>query len=613
MTEYTIENISQVSTSPGVYLMKDNNRKIIYVGKAKNLKKRLLSYFNKTEHPDIKTGILVKKIACIEIIITGTENDALMLESNLIKRFRPRYNVILKDSQQYPSLCLSIKEPFPNLTVVRKTQKDNALYFGPFTSPGAVYQTLKFINKNFKLRKCKTSVFKTRTRPCLNWQIGTCLGPCCLNVDKNVYNEIVKEIILFLKGQTPSLIQKIKKEMQESAKQQNYELAAKLRDKMFALKKTIKKQVMITTDFKDRDILAAARSHEKIMVTLLTVRGGYLIGSRNFPFTETFADNSEVIETFIYQYYEKANFIPREILTSIPVKHRQLTQDYLKKLNNKKVSILTPRRGEKMNLINMAVKNAENGLEYLISSSEADKSFLIRLQNCLKTKQIPEQIECFDNSNISGTSPVAGMVVFKNGKPLKSAYRTYKIKTVTEHDDYAYMAEVLKRRYGKEKNSQPFPDLLIVDGGKGQLNIAVSVIRDIGIEGRFDIIGIAKKDKKAGETRDKIYKPGRANPVNMGKDNSLLFFLQQIRDETHRFAISFHRRQRGKKSFGSALDFIPGVGLQRKKALLKYFGSVKKIQAATLEELEAVPGINKLIAKAILSHLKSKKNPGSRS
>ncbi|MDM8538655.1 excinuclease ABC subunit UvrC, partial [Desulfobacterales bacterium HSG17] len=452
---------------------------------------------------------------------------------------------------------------------------------------------------------------------------GTCLGPCCLDVDKDVYNEIVKEIILFLKGQTPDLIQKIKKEMQESAEKQNYELAAELRDKMFALKKTIEKQVMISTDYKDRDILAFARSHEKIMLTMLSVRGGYLIGSRNFPFSETFAEDSEVIETFIHQYYEKANFIPGEILTSIPVEHTQITQRYLESLqdknqkyknqNNKnrkykKVSILTPQKGEKMSLIHMAVKNAENGLEEFISSSEADKSLLTRLQDCLKTKQIPARIECFDNSNISGTSPVAGMVVFENGKPLKSAYRTYKIKTVTEPDDYASMAEVLARRYGKGVNSQPFPDLLMVDGGKGQLNIAVSVIRDLGIEGRFDIIGIAKHDEKAkktksGETRDKIYKPGRANPVNMGRDDSLIFFLQQIRDETHRFAISFHRKQRGKKALGSALDFIPGVGLQRKKALLKHFGSIKKIRAATLEQLGEVPGINEKLGEAILKQL----------
>ncbi|QTA81241.1 UvrABC system protein C [Desulfonema limicola] len=600
---YTPENISQVSSNPGVYLMKDNKGNIIYVGKAKNLRKRISSYFQKSEHPDLKTGLLVKKIAFFETIITESENNALMLESNLIKHFKPRYNIILKDGRQYPSLCLNIKEPYPSLTVVRKTKKDGALYFGPYTSPGAAYQTLKIINKNFKLRKCKTSVFKTRTRPCLNWQIGACLGPCCLDVDKDLYNEIVKEIILFLKGRTPDLIQKIRKEMQESSEKQNYELAAELRDKISALKKTIEKQVIVTTDFIDRDIAAIARSHERIMVNLLSVRGGFLINSQNFPFTQTLADDSEIIETFIHQYYEKTNFIPKEILTSIPLENTQITLDYLEKIKHEKISILTPQRGEKMSLVNMAVKNAKQGLKDFILS-ETDESFLTRLltrlQTCLKAKQFPRRIECFDNSNISGTSPVAGMVVFENGKPLKSGYRKYKIKTVQEPDDYAYMAEILKRRYGRGEDFMPFPDLLMVDGGKGQLNTAVSVIRELGIEGRFDIIGIAKKDEKTGETRDKIYKPGRSNPVNMGKDNSLIFFLQQIRDETHRFAISFHRSQRGKKSLGSILDSIPGVGLKRKKDLLNHFGSIKKIQAATLEQIKAVPGISAKTAEAVL-------------
>lgn len=601
---FNTENISKVSTGPGVYLMKDSSQKIIYVGKAKNLRKRLASYFNKSEHPDLKTGILVKKIADIETIVTGTENNALMLESNLIKKHRPRYNVLLKDGKRYPSLRLDQNEAYPNLQVVRKTKKDKALYFGPYTSPGAVHQTLKIINKNFKLRKCKTNVFKTRTRPCLNYQIGACLGPCCLDVDKGEYNEIVKEIILFLKGRTPDLIQKVKKEMQEAAENRDYENAAQLRDKMFALEKTIEKQVMVTTDFQDRDILAIARSHGKTMLTLLSVRGGYLIGSRNFPFTETFARDSEIIETFIHQYYQKANFIPRQILSSVPLEHAQTICDFLESLDKKKVSILIPKRGEKMKLVKMAVKNAQNRLKEFISSSEADKSLLTALQNRLKTKQMPCRIECFDNSNISGTSPVAGMVVFENGKPLKSAYRKYIIKTVIEHDDYAYMDEVLKRRFGKKDNTQPFPDLLIVDGGKGQLNIAVSVIRDLGIEGQFDIIGIAKKDKNTGEKTDKIYKPGRANPVNMGRDDSLIFFLQQIRDEAHRFAISFHRSRRSKKSIGSVLDFITGVGMQRKKALLKHFGTIKKIRAATIEELTAVPGISKNLAETIINQIR---------
>ncbi len=597
------KKLSGVPSEPGVYLMKDADGSIIYVGKARNLRKRIASYFKALGQLDLKTGVLVKKIFTFETIITRTEKEALILESNLIKRHRPRYNIILKDGKRYPSLRLDTKSPYPNLNIVRKTAKDGDMYFGPFASSHAVRQTLKIIHKTFKLRKCKTRDFHSRSRPCLNYQIEACLAPCCISVDKDTYNEIVKEVVLFLKGRTPYLINKIKKEMMSAAKAQKYEKAAILRDKIFALEKTLEKQISVTTDFIDRDVIALARSPESSIITLFNVRGGYLLGTQHFHFAETMSTDAEMTGTFIRQYYEKTHFVPKEILAPVLPEDVSLLEDWLRDIKGQRVRLLCPKRGEKARLLKMTLLNAENELKIKIASETADMDMLARLQRKLKMDKIPFTIECFDNSNISGTNPVAGMVVFEKGKPKKSKYRKYRIKTVTEHDDYAYMAEALKRRYGKGEESKPFPDILMVDGGKGQLNIAVSIIKELKVNKDLEIIGIAKKDEKKGETVDKVYKPGRKNPIGFGREGDLLLFLQRIRDEAHRFAISYQRRLRTKTSMRSRLDDIPGIGKKRKETILKHFGSIKKIRAATLEELSALSGMNNKAAEAVLKEL----------
>lgn len=606
-----LDKLSRVSSEPGVYIMKDSGGMVIYVGKARNLRKRLVSYFTKSQagslHLDIKTGILVKKISNFETIITGTEKEALILESNLIKRYRPRYNVILKDDKRYPCLRLNIKAPYPKLTVVRKIEKDGNLYFGPFASSAAVQKTIKIIHKTFKLRKCKTKKFKTRSRPCLNHQMGACLAPCHLDVDKDKYNEIVKEVILFLKGRTPDLIQKIKKEMISAAKMQDYEKAAVLRDKMFALEQTLEKQVAVTNDYKDRDVLGIAGSYEFSVVTLLFVRSGFLLGTRHFSFSETMSTEAEKIGAFIRQYYEKAPFVPKEVLVPTPLEDANLLEELLSSIKGQKVSILGPKKGEKLRLVKMASQNAENSLKEFRASVATDTEILIRLQKRLKMKKMPRRIECFDISTSSGTETVAGMVVFETGKPNRSLYRKYSLKTVAAQDDYACMAEVLKRRYGKGEKSKPYPDIMMVDGGKGQLNTAISVIKSLKLEKQFQVISIAKKNESKGETKDKIYKSGQVNPVNLGRGGDLLLFLERVRDESHRFAISFHRKRRGKRFMRSALDSIPGVGKKRKATLLKHFKSIKKIRAATLEELSALPGINRRVAEAVKKTLNQNK------
>jgi len=597
------DKLAMVSSEPGVYVMKDTEDRVIYIGKARNLKKRLASYFTRSRtcslHPDIKTGILLKKISNFETILTGTEKEALILESNLIKRYRPRYNVILKDDKRYPCLRLNLTNPYPNLTVVRKIKKDGDLYFGPFASSSSVRKTLKIIHKTFKLRKCKIKDFKNRSRPCINHQMGACLAPCCLDVDKNRYNEIVKEVILFLKGRTPDLIQKIKKEMISAANKQHYEKAAVLRDKMFALEQVIEKQVAVTNDFKDRDVIGFAGSYEYSMITMLFVRSGFLLGTRHFNFSEIMSTEEEMIGAFIRQYYEKAPFVPKEVLVPTQLDDTFLLEELLSSIKGKKVSILEPKKGEKLRLVKLASQNAENSLKEFRDSAATDMEILIKLQKRLRMDKTPQRIECFDISSISGTEAVAGMVVFENGKPNKSLYRKYRLKSVEAQDDYACIAEVLKRRYVKGDKSKPYPDMLMVDGGKGQLNIALSVIKSLKLEQKFQIISMAKKNESKGETQDKIYKPGQVNPANMGRGGESLLFLERIRDESHRFAISFHRKRRGKRFIRSALDSIPGVGKKRKTTLLKHFKSIKKIRAATLEELSTLPGINRKIAEAV--------------
>ncbi|MGD9971571.1 MAG: excinuclease ABC subunit UvrC [Desulfatirhabdiaceae bacterium] len=591
--------LAGLSTRPGVYLMKDDTGKVIYVGKAINLKKRLTSYFNKIPQLNIKTRMLVDKIQDIETILTSTENEALILESNLIKKYRPRYNVILKDDKHYPSLRLDLKSPYPCLSVVRKVVRDGSLYFGPFTSPPAVYQTLKIINKTFKLRKCRDQVFKTRNRPCLNYQIGACLGPCCLPVDPESYQNMVKEVVLFLKGRAPELIKKTEADMLAAAREQNFELAAQLRDKMFALQRTIEKQAMVTTDFMDRDIVGIADTDGKLLVTVMSVRSGHVVGTRHYPLPETVATLPELIGSFLTQYYETAHYIPEEILAPAVPEDVKAIRLHLRDRKGSGIVIRKPHQGIRVQLLQLANQNAENELKSLMNSRDHDEKLLQRLMDRLGLRRFPGRIECFDNSHIQGDSPVSGMVVFENARPARAGYRRYKIRMTSEPDDYAFMAEALKRRFGKGEASRPFPDLLLVDGGKGQLNIALSVLRDLNLTDELDVAALAKKDEIRGETEDRVFRPGRANPVNLDMDHDVLLFLQRIRDEAHRNVIQFHRKQKRGSSFQSILDNIPGIGEKRKHLLLIHFRTIRAIRAASLADITGLPGMNRKSAEAV--------------
>jgi len=599
--------LENIPTASGVYLFKDRQGKILYVGKARQLKKRVRSYFQAGRPHDPKTRVLLSKVVALETIITHTEQEALILESNLIKRHRPRYNVVLKDDKRYPSLRLDLSQSFPNLNIVRKIKNDGALYFGPYASSAAVRQTLKFIFKTFKLRKCRNQTFNHRTRPCLNYQMGLCLGPCSMDVDPKVYEAVVDEVVDFLRGRTPSLISKIKAQMTAAADNQDYERAVMLRDKMFALKKTVEKQVSVISDFKDRDVVAMVIDEDVTAAVLLRVRGGFLLGSRQFDFESAIGSMDQQMSVFLRQLYWVHRDIPPQILVNCLPDDLHIIEASLSEQRGSKVSIAMPQRGEKFSLLQMAVQNARKALDEQAVRQSANLELLTRLQKRLGMKNLPHRIECFDNSNLSGTHPVAAMVVFEQGLPCPNGYRHYKLGFNTKPDDYAYMGEVLHRRLAKGEGSGPLPDLLLVDGGKGQLNVALGVLEALGFKDQLAVAGIAKKNETLGETSDKIYLPRRVNPVQFGKDSDLLLFLQRVRDEAHRTAIGYQRSRREKRSLRSSLDSIDGVGPKRKTSLLKHFGGVDKIRAATLEELRLVPGISDAVAQSIHAALFNKK------
>jgi excinuclease ABC subunit C len=595
-----VEAIKGISENPGVYLMKAKSGEIIYVGKAINLQKRVASYFNRQNGIRAKTAMMTAQVATIETVVTTSEKEALILESNLIKRHRPRYNVVLKDDKRYPSIRINTKSRYPKIEIVRKTPRDGAVYFGPFSSAHAVRQTVKLINKTFPLRKCSDRALGHRTRPCIHHQMGQCLAPCCLPVDPKRYRGIVKEVILFLKGRTPELIKRVRRHMLQASAKQDFETAATLRDRMIDLERTLERQSSVTTDFLDRDVIGICGNSEFRLVTVMTIRRGFLQGVRHFEFTQAAPELAELVSQFIGQYYfQQIHAIPLEVLVPNLPENAAVLAEMLSDLKRRRVRIHQPKRGEKRRLLEMAESNAENTLRERLRKATHETAVLSDLKRRLHMDRIPARIECFDNSNLSGTNPVSAMVVFVNGRPHKAGYRRYAIRSVSSPDDYASMAEVLSRRYAKINSANPEPDLLLVDGGRGQLSIAAAVLNQLGIAGRFALAGIAKKDASKEELDDKIYLPNRVNPVNLGSDGRLLLLLQQIRDEAHRFAITFQRQKRSRTMVTSALDGVQGVGPKRKAILMKHFGSIKKIRAATVEELSRLPGINLSLAESI--------------
>ncbi|MCG8637311.1 MAG: excinuclease ABC subunit UvrC [Desulfobacterales bacterium] len=606
------EKYDQAPHLPGVYLMKDRKGKILYVGKAKDLKRRLSSYFVKKEQAEAKTAALLELVADFDLVITQSDQEAFILESNLIKEYAPKYNVILKDGKNYPLLRIDMNETYPAIERVRKIKNDKALYFGPYSSSRSVNQTVKQIQKIFKLRKCRNTQFKNRSRPCLNYQIKACLGLCCIEVDPEEYKQHVKDAVLFLRGRSSDVIKKLKQEMTAHAADQSFEKAAQVRDTIFAIQRVMERQVVVSPDQKDRDVMGLAWGRGKAVVTVMRVRSGLLIDTAHYPSDLGFKEPDEVLAAFVDQYYKRTREIPGFVLLSRPVENQESMESRLTDTAGRRVHLHHPVRGEKRRLAHMAVVNAEKELEKILLKEEENQATLVMLKHLLGMENLPERIECYDNSNIQGQDPVASMVVFTNGRPDKAAYRKFIIKDIDGQDDYAYMTHVLSRRFRHSEKETPRPDLVVVDGGKGQLGMAVAVLKELGMEDDFTVAGLAKKDKSKGEKADKIYLPGRSNPLNTAQAQKALFLLEQVRDEAHRFAITFQRKRREKRGSLSALDSIPGIGPKKKRLLLTRFKGVEKIKKQTADTLMELPGITRALAEDILTRLNGQPEKGNK-
>jgi excinuclease ABC subunit C len=601
------EKMTSAPRSPGVYIMRDVQQKIIYVGKANDLKSRIGSYFTgKDSRP--MAPFLMARVNDIEFITTYTEKEALILENNLIKKHRPRYNVILRDDKTYYHLSLNPEEKFPRLQLVRKKMNNAALYFGPYPSGLAAKETLRFVSQVFPLRSCRNHDFHLRVRPCLEYQIGRCLAPCTGLINEEDYRRMAVSTVSFLQGRRRELISDLKKQMEEAAEGLHYEEAARLRDRIGALTNALEKQNVDRGGAQNQDVLGVYAWHDTYQLCILFVRGGKLLGSKSFAPVRTKVEESEIIASVLQQYYDSSD-LPEEIILPCNLPDEDLIADWLSDKRGKRVLLTVPRRGGKKALVDMACVNARETLISVQKKEKQKEAALSILKEKLSLSNLPRRIECYDISNISGKNAVGSMVVFQDGEHDKSGYRRFRIKTIDEPDDYGMMREVLTRRL---TGADALPDLIVVDGGKGQLNVALSVLKDLNI--KLDVIGLAKEErtfisggrilkKKVGKSEDRVYLPRRKDAVFLSSWPGALALLQRARDEAHRFAVSYHHKLKQKSDFSSVLDAIPDIGSERRRTLLAHFGSAKQVQNASFEDLQSVPGIGKELAEKIYKGL----------
>jgi excinuclease ABC subunit C len=596
-------DLGRVPTAPGCYLMKDTKGKIIYVGKAKNLRARVRTYINEQDSR-YSVKFLMKHVASMDFLVTTNEKEALLLENSLIKKHAPRYNLRLKDDKTYVSVRLNVREDFPRLTVVRRHKKDGARYFGPYSSAQAVRQTLRQLQRVFPLRTCSDSVLRNRTRPCLYYQMKQCAAPCVKYVDREAYHEIVNQVIMVLEGRNDELEKHLMTQIQDAAKALNFEEAAVLRDRLVALRQTLERQRTVAVPgAEDRDVFGLYNHGRFTEIQVLFFRGGKMTGGRSYSFKEREMPLDELMSSFLVQYYAEAAFLPPEVLVPVTIEEGDALEEILSEQRGGKVRVLCPLRGEKKALVQMAERNARSSFEEKQLESQAQQDLLEQVQKHLRLPRPPHRIECFDISTTQGTKPVGSMVVFEGGDAAKNRYRHFAIREVEGQDDFAMMREVLMRRLTRAVAENDLPDLLLIDGGKGQLNVATAVLKDLGIED-LSAVGIAKSRYEDGDrSPERFFLPGRVNPVILRQDSPVVHFLARIRDEAHRFAITYHRKRRGKGTLQTRLTDIPGIGAHRARVLLRTLGSLKKIRDASIEEIVSVPGFSKGLAGIVKEHL----------
>ncbi len=595
-------DISRIPDSSGVYLMKDKSDAVIYVGKARSLKKRVRQYFQSRKNQSPKTKILVGHIEDLEYIVTDSEVEALVLEANLIRKHKPRYNIQLKDDKRYPYVKVTINSRFPRIFITRRRLMDGAIYFGPYTNVKAIRKTLDIISQIFQIRRCRKKINGKQVRPCLNSHIRRCLAPCTGGVSEDEYMEHVMDVVKFLKGDVSELIKQLESKMNDFSAAQEYEAASMIRDQLAAIR-SLSKQQTSTAGSDDRDVIAAVSGDAGVSVQLFYVRDGNMVGRADILLTRGGVDTTmpDVLAEFIKQYYQDSP-VPPEILVEHAIPDKDLITEWLSQRSGHNVSINVPLRGQKRKLLDMASKNAKMSMELAQlkpKPHEAAQQSLVQLKDALSLDFPPGRIEAFDISNISGTDAVGSMVVFENGMPSKSEYRQFNIKTVKGIDDFAMMEEVVRRRYARLlKEHAAMPDLILIDGGAGQVSAANGSLKELDLD--IPLIGLAKKFEHIVTT-----KKGAGEVIILPRTSMALKLLMQMRDEAHRFAVTAHRRRRSARLTHSKLDGVSGIGALKKRVLLGYFGSIDGILNASVEELTQVEGISVRLAERIFKHFKN--------
>ena len=611
MSEGIELKLSELPASPGVYVMKGAGGEVLYVGKAASLRSRVRSYFQSPDGMAARTQALVAEIVDFDVIRTQTEVEAFLVEDSLIKKHQPRFNVRLRDDKRYPYLKIT-DEPFPRVVVVRRRKSDGARYFGPYTNVKSMRSMLKLAQKLFPIRTCTLDLpLTTPRRPCLNYHIGRCSAPCAELVSKEEYADAVDGAAMLFEGRVTGLVRRMTKDMKAAADGRAYERAAGLRDRITALTRSLERQSVSLSDFVDRDAVGLAVEDDRACAQVFLVRGGRVSGRETFHLRGPVDPaEPETLSAFLAQYYAKATFVPKEVLLPLPIDDADGLADWLSSLRGSRVAVRTPQRGEKRRLVELASQNARFALKGSRKEDAIRKEAtgaLLELVDVLSLSAFPQRIEAFDISNTSGEQATGSMVVFENGRPRRDAYRRFKVHISGKPDDYAMMGEVLRRRFrrGLAELNDPtvaqgkfseLPDLLLIDGGKGQLNVGTSVLKDLNIEG-IEAIGLAKR-------QEEIFVPGKPEPLVLPERSDALLLLRQIRDEAHRFAISYHRKLRTKRSLASVLDEIAGIGPKRKSLLMKRFGSIRILSKASVDDVAAI-GIPAELARRILDQLRS--------
>ncbi len=598
------EQLRQLPTSPGVYLMRDAQGNILYVGKATNLRHRVRSYFTARQQLSPKLRRIVARLNDLDFFVTSSEQEALILELNLIKRHRPRYNIRLKDDKTFPYLKIDTSEEWPRVQITRRLEEDRGRYFGPFASAKSVRQTLKIIKGIFPFRSCSKSITGTDSRPCLEYHIQHCLGPCIGAVSRQEYAEVIKQVILFLEGKQEKVVQELEGKMKKAAEALDFEKAALLRDQIQAVNRVIEGQRIATTVRGEQDVIAFAGDKDQAYVQVFFIRNNKLTGRESFVLQGTHSEEpSQIMTSFIKQFYDTTPYVPPLLLLQHPVEDAIVIENWLQNKRRGKVHIQVPCRGSKKQLVKIVAENAEQGLEQLkikqLAAPAALSAALDEIKRELHLTHLPLRMEGYDISNIQGKAAVGSMVVFDKGRPQPTHYRRFRIKTVSGADDYAMFQEVLRRRFKRSSDATDtwaiLPDLVLIDGGKGQLNAARAAMDKAGV-GFVPTASLAKENEE-------IFIPKKAEPIVLPHSSPGLQLLQRLRDEAHRFALGYHQKVHKRESFASALDTIPGIGPKRKRALLRQFGSVQAIQKVPVEELAAAKGMNPSLAKRIKEYL----------